>query len=71
MNLDDLLVVIIILLFKDKVLFLSDCTAQIDPSPEDMTDIAFETTKIYKSFMSKDPNIAFLSFSNSSSFIPR
>jgi malate dehydrogenase (oxaloacetate-decarboxylating)(NADP+) len=55
---------IIILLFKDKVLFLADCTAQIDPSPEDMADIAFETTKIYKSFMSKDPNIAFLSFSN-------
>jgi malate dehydrogenase (oxaloacetate-decarboxylating)(NADP+) len=55
---------IFILVFKDKVLFLSDCTAQIDPSEEDLSDIANGTADLYKKLMKRDPRIAFLSFSN-------
>lgn len=55
---------IFILVFKDKVLFLSDCTAQIDPSEEDLSDIANGTADLFKKLMKRDPRIAFLSFSN-------
>ncbi len=55
---------IFILIFKNRVLFLADCTAQIDPSSEDLSDIAYSTALLYKQLMNREPNISFLSFSN-------
>jgi malate dehydrogenase (oxaloacetate-decarboxylating)(NADP+) len=55
---------IFILIFKDRVLFLADCTAQVDPTADDLADIANATSDLYKRLMKKKPNIAFLSFSN-------
>lgn len=55
---------IIILVFKNRILFLADCTVQIDPSAKDLSDIAISTAKFYRSLMHKEPRIAFLSFSN-------
>ncbi|OUR98697.1 NADP-dependent malic enzyme [Halobacteriovorax marinus] len=53
-----------ILIFKNRVLFLADTTSQINPSPEDLCDIAKSTAKLFKQLINRDPNIAFLSFSN-------
>ncbi len=55
---------IFILVFKDKVIFLADCTAQIDPSSEDLAEIAKSTANMYKKLMKREPRVAFLSFSN-------
>lgn len=55
---------IFILVFKNKVLFLADCTAQIDPSEEDLSEIALSTAELYQKLMMKEPRIGFLSFSS-------
>jgi len=55
---------IFILVFKNKVLFLADCTAQVDPSEEDLSEIALSTAELYRNLMMKEPRIAFLSFSS-------
>jgi malate dehydrogenase (oxaloacetate-decarboxylating)(NADP+) len=55
---------IFILIFKNRVLFLADCTAQVNPSAEDLADIANATSVLYRKLMKKKANIAFLSFSN-------
>ena len=55
---------IFILIFKDRVLFLADCTANINPSSEQLAEIAESTAELYKQAMKKDPRVAFLSFSN-------
>ena len=55
---------ILILVFKEKVIFLADCTAQIDPSSEDLAEIAKSTASMYQKLMKRDPRVAFLSFSN-------
>lgn len=55
---------IFIMIFKNKVLFLADCTAQINPSAENLSEIASSTTTLYRQLMKKEPRVAFLSFSN-------
>ncbi len=55
---------VIILLFKNKILFLSDCTVFARPNSEQLSDIALATTELYKSLMQKDPAVAFLSYAN-------
>lgn len=55
---------IFILIFKNRVLFLADCTAQIEPSSDDLSDIANSTANLYRELMNREPNIAFLSFSS-------
>ena len=55
---------IIILLLKNKLFFLADCTLQFDPDAETLATIAINTAKIYHSFTGKEPRVAFLSFSN-------
>lgn len=55
---------VMILVFKHRVLFLADCTVQRNPSSEDLATIAESTTALYKQLMQKDPNVAFLSYSN-------
>lgn len=55
---------IFILVFKNRVLFLADCTAQVDPNEEQLTEIAYATASLYRDIMRREPNIAFLSFSS-------
>ncbi|MFT6630486.1 MAG: malate dehydrogenase (oxaloacetate-decarboxylating)(NADP+) [Bacteriovoracaceae bacterium] len=55
---------IIILVYRNRVLFLSDCTVQLNPSAEDLSDIAIATTEMYRNLMQKEPSVAFLSYSN-------
>lgn len=53
-----------ILVFKNRVVFLTDCTASINPSAEKMAQIATSTSELYRKLMRKEPRVAFLSFSN-------
>ena len=53
-----------IAIFKNKVLFLADCTAQVDPDAHDLAMIAKHTAQLYQRLMLKDPRIAFLSYSS-------
>lgn len=55
---------VIILIFKQRVLFLADCTVNINPDAKDLCSIALSTAQLYQRIMLKDPKIAFLSFSN-------
>jgi len=55
---------VFILCFKNKILFLADTTTQIEPGEEDLENIAVETARLYRKLVNKEPNIAFLSFSN-------
>ncbi|MCB9063405.1 MAG: NADP-dependent malic enzyme [Halobacteriovoraceae bacterium] len=55
---------IYILVFRNRILFLADCTVQPDPSSEDLADIAASTAQLYRKIMNKKPKIAFLSYSN-------
>jgi malate dehydrogenase (oxaloacetate-decarboxylating)(NADP+) len=55
---------IIILVYRNKILFLADCTVQPNPSAEDLSEIALQATKFYKSLMQQEPSVAFLSYSN-------
>ncbi len=55
---------VIILIFKNKVYFLADSTVQIDPSPEELANIAKSTSVLYQKLMMKEPRVAFLSFSS-------
>ncbi len=55
---------IIILVFKNRVLFLADCTVQMNPNPDDLSNIALSTTHLYRKLMQKEPSVAFVSYSN-------
>jgi malate dehydrogenase (oxaloacetate-decarboxylating)(NADP+) len=55
---------IFILIFKNRILFLADCTANVNPSAQDLSDIALSTAELYRQMLSKEPSVAFLSFSN-------
>lgn len=55
---------IFIMVFKNRVLFLADCTAQVDPTEEQLAEIAYSTASLYRDLMRREPNIAFLSFSS-------
>jgi len=51
------------LAFPDRVLFLADATVNIDPSAEDLCEIAMAAARIARKF-DVEPRIAMLSFSN-------
>ncbi|MCY4644953.1 MAG: NADP-dependent malic enzyme [Bacteriovoracales bacterium] len=55
---------IIILVSKNKLHFIADCTLQFDPDAKALADIAIDTAGAYHSFTGKHPKVAFLSFSN-------
>ena len=55
---------IYILVFKDRVLFFADCTAQINPNSEDLAEIAVNTAELFRHLMRREPRIAFCSYSN-------
>jgi malate dehydrogenase (oxaloacetate-decarboxylating)(NADP+) len=55
---------IYILVFKNRVLFFADCTTQINPTAEDMAEIAAHSAQLFRYLMRREPRTAFLSFSN-------
>jgi len=55
---------IYILVFKNRVLFFADCTTQINPSSEDLAEIAANTAQLFRYLMHREPRVSFLSFSN-------
>jgi malate dehydrogenase (oxaloacetate-decarboxylating)(NADP+) len=52
-----------ILFFKKEVYFLADTSAIIDPSAEELAEIAIESSKVARLF-NMEPKVAMLSFSN-------
>ncbi len=55
---------IYILVFKNRVLFFADCTTQIDPSSEELAEIAANSAQLFRTLLHREPRIAFLSYSN-------
>lgn len=55
---------IIILVFKNRILFLTDCTVQMNPTAEDMSEIAGHAVDMYRNLIQAEPTVAFLSYSN-------
>jgi malate dehydrogenase (oxaloacetate-decarboxylating)(NADP+) len=51
-------------IFKKRVLWLADTTVNIDPTAEELADIAIETARLARRFMVQEPKVAMLSFSN-------
>ncbi|MBS1961300.1 MAG: NADP-dependent malic enzyme [Bdellovibrionales bacterium] len=51
-------------IFKKRVLWLADTTVNIDPTAEEIADIAIETSRLARRFMVQEPKVAMLSFSN-------
>jgi malate dehydrogenase (oxaloacetate-decarboxylating)(NADP+) len=52
-----------VLIFKNQLLFLADTTVNIEPSAEDLAEIAFESARVARRF-DESPRVAMLSFSN-------
>lgn len=55
---------IMILVFKQKVIFLADCTVQQNPDANDLADIAISAAQLYRRIIREEPRVAFLSYSN-------
>jgi malate dehydrogenase (oxaloacetate-decarboxylating)(NADP+) len=55
---------IYMMIFKRRVLWFADTTVNIEPTPEELADIACQTTGFASSFMVEEPRVAMLSFSN-------
>ena len=52
-----------LMIVRDKVYFFSDTTVNVDPTAEELADIAIDAAKVAKTFNVK-PRIAMISFSN-------
>ncbi len=55
---------IMMLVFKSRVIFLADCTVQMNPDANDLADIAISAAQLYRNVMKQEPRVAFLSYSN-------
>lgn len=55
---------IMMLVFKQRVVFLADCTVQMNPDANDLADIALSAAQMYRNVMQAEPRVAFLSYSN-------
>lgn len=55
---------IIILVFNNRILFLSDCTMNVNPNAQELCLIAKETAHLFTHLMMRKPKVAFVSFSN-------
>jgi malate dehydrogenase (oxaloacetate-decarboxylating)(NADP+) len=55
---------IMMLVFKSRVVFLADCTVQINPDANDLADIEISDDQLYRIVMKQEPRVSFLSYSN-------
>ncbi|MFL5784349.1 MAG: NADP-dependent malic enzyme [Bacteriovoracaceae bacterium] len=55
---------IMMLVFKTRVVFLADCTVQMNPDANDLADIAVNAAQMWRNVMKSEPRVAFLSYSN-------
>ncbi len=55
---------IYMMIMKKRVLWFADTTVNIEPTAEELADIAIETAELASSFMTAEPRVAMLSFSN-------
>jgi malate dehydrogenase (oxaloacetate-decarboxylating)(NADP+) len=55
---------IYMMIFKKRVLWFADTTVNIQPSAEELAEIAIQTAELARSFMVEEPRVAMLSFSN-------
>jgi malate dehydrogenase (oxaloacetate-decarboxylating)(NADP+) len=55
---------IYVMVFKRRVLFFADTTVNIEPSAEELADIAIQTAQLAQQFLQQDPRVALLSFAN-------
>jgi malate dehydrogenase (oxaloacetate-decarboxylating)(NADP+) len=55
---------IYMMITKRRVLWFADTTVNIDPTAEELADIAIQTAGFAKKFMVQEPRVAMLSFSN-------
>ena len=53
-----------ILIFRNKLYFFSDCTINIDPTPEEIAEIAITSAKAARYFTDDEIKVALLSFSS-------
>jgi len=54
---------IYVMVFQDRLLLFTDCTVNVDPSAEQLAEIAINTAAVARTF-DVQPQVAFLSFSN-------
>jgi malate dehydrogenase (oxaloacetate-decarboxylating)(NADP+) len=52
-----------VMIFRDRLLFFADCTVNIEPTAEQLAQIAINTSKVARAF-EVTPRVAMLSFSN-------
>jgi malate dehydrogenase (oxaloacetate-decarboxylating)(NADP+) len=55
---------IYMMVLKKRVLFFADTTVNIEPTAEELADIAIQTAALAEKFMMHQPRVAMLSFSN-------
>lgn len=55
---------IYMVILKRKVFFFADTTVNIEPTSEELADIAIQTADLAKSYLAAEPRVAMLSFSN-------
>ncbi|NDD91937.1 phosphotransacetylase [bacterium] len=55
---------IYMMVLKKRVLFFADTTVNIEPTAEELADIAIQTAQMAEKFMLQQPRVALLSFSN-------
>jgi malate dehydrogenase (oxaloacetate-decarboxylating)(NADP+) len=51
------------MLFKDRKIFLGDCTVNLEPDAEDLAEIAINTARVAETF-GQEPHVALLSYSD-------
>jgi malate dehydrogenase (oxaloacetate-decarboxylating)(NADP+) len=51
------------MLFKDRKIFLGDCTVNLEPNAEDLAEIAINTARVAETF-GEQPHVALLSYSD-------
>lgn len=56
-----------LMLGNERVLSFADCAIVVEPSPEQLTDIALSTVQTHRLLSNEEPRVAFLSFSTKGS----
>ncbi len=55
---------IYLLLFEDRMIFVADTTVNVDPTAEDLAEIAYLASTVARNYFDVQPRVAMLSYSN-------